>query len=87
MNELNPRMLLQERWLAEAAKALAEAERLIGLLATTRLRHDVALALLQAEIMTLRREIECVQRERVGERRREIHPDWMKYSVWPAAAS
>jgi hypothetical protein len=47
----------------------------------------MALASLQAEIMTLRREIERVQRDRIGERRREYRPDWTKHSVWPAAAS
>ena len=67
MNELNPRKSEQDRWLAEAVSALAEAERLTGLLAFTRPRHDVALATLQAEIMTLRREIERLHRERLGE--------------------
>ena len=84
---MHPKKSDQHRWLAEAASALAEAERLTGLLAFGQARHDMALASLQAEIMTLRREIERVQRERAGERRREYHSDWMKYSVWPAAAS
>jgi hypothetical protein len=42
----------------------------------------LALAALQAEIMGLRREIELLQRERAGERRRDFHPDWLEYSVW-----
>jgi hypothetical protein len=63
---------------------LAEAERLTGLLALTRTRHDLTLAALQSEIMSLKREIERLQRERAGERRREFHPDWMEYSAWHA---
>ena len=81
---MNPRNSDQDRWLAEAVSALAEAERLTGLLALTKQRHDLVLAALQAEIMTLRREIERVQRERAGERRREFYPEWMEYSVWQA---
>jgi hypothetical protein len=38
----------------------------------------------QAEIIGLRREIERIQRERAGERRREFHPDWLQ-SAWSAA--
>jgi hypothetical protein len=72
----------QERWLAEARTALAEAERLTGLLAPTRPSCDLTLAALQAEIMGLRREIERLQRDRAGERRREFHPDWMEFSAW-----
>ncbi len=79
-----PRTSDQDRWLAEAANALAEAERLTGLLALTRPRHDLTLAALQAQIMTLRREIEWLRRERAGERRREFYPQWMEYSVWTA---
>ena len=79
---MNPRTSDQDCWLADAVSALAEAERLTGLLAFTRPRHDVALAALQAEIMTLRREVERLQRERAGERRREFHPKWMEYSAW-----
>lgn len=74
----------QDRWLAEAAGALAEAERLTGLLALSRPRHDLTLAALQAQVMGLRREIERLQRERAGERRRDFHPEWMEYSVWHA---
>jgi hypothetical protein len=84
---VNPKKSEQERWLAEAASALAEAGRLTVLLAFRQPRHGIALASLQAEIMTLRREIERVQRDRIGERRREYRPDWTKHSVWPAAAS
>jgi hypothetical protein len=79
---VSPRKSEQEQWLAEAANALAEAERLTGLLALGRPRNDLALAALQAEIMALRREIELLQRERAGERRRDFHPDWLEYSVW-----
>ena len=82
---MNPKKSDQDRWLAEALDALAEAERLTGLLAFGQARHDMALACLQAEIMTLRREIERVQRERAGERRRELHPEWMEYSAWTSA--
>ena len=32
----------------------------------------------------LRREVERVQRDRSGERRREFHPDWLQ-SAWSAA--
>ena len=74
----------QDRWLAEAAVALAEAERLAGLLAFARPRSDLVLASVQAEIIGLRREIERIQRERAGERRREFHPDWLQ-SAWSAA--
>ena len=74
----------QDQWLADAAKALAEAERLTGLLALTRPRDDLTLAVVQSEIMGLRREVERVQRERSGERRREFHPDWLQ-SAWSAA--
>jgi hypothetical protein len=61
---------------------LAEAERLTGQLALSRPRTDLVLAALQAEIMGLRREVELLQRERAGERRRDFHPDWLEYSVW-----
>lgn len=72
----------QDRWLTEAADALGEAERLTGLLALARPRHDLTLATLQAEIMGLRREIERLQRTRTAERRRDFHPDWMRLSPW-----
>ncbi len=81
---MSPRNSDQDQWLAEARSALAEAERLTGLLALTRTRHDLTLAALQSEIMSLKREIERLQRERAGERRREFHPDWMEYSAWHA---
>lgn len=82
---MSPRKSDQDNWLAEAASALAEAERLTGLLASTRQRHDLVLAGLQAEIMSLRREVERLQRERAGERRRELHPEWLEYSAWHAS--
>lgn len=72
----------QDQWLAAAAQALAEAERLTGLLALDRPRDDLALATLQSEIMGLRREVEQLQRVRAGERRRDFHPDWLEYSAW-----
>ncbi len=81
---MNSRKFNQDCWLAETATALAEAGRLAGLLALTRPRHDLVLAALQAEIMTLSREVERLQRERAGERRRELHPEWSEYSVWHA---
>ena len=81
---MNPRKSDQDGWLAEAAGALAEAERLTGLLALARSRHALVLAALQAEIMTLRREVERLQIQRAGERRRELHPEWTEYSVWHA---
>ena len=81
---MNPRKSDQDCWLAEAARALAEAERLTGLLALARSRHDLVLAALQAEIMTLHREVERLQIQRAGERRRELHPEWTEYSVWHA---
>jgi hypothetical protein len=86
-SSVNPIKFDQDRWLAEAVAALAEAERLTGLLAFSQSRYDLALVSLQAEIMTLRREIERVQRERSGGRQREFHPDWLKESVWDAACS
>lgn len=72
----------QDRWLAEAASALAEAERLTGLLALARPRQDLTLAALQAQIMGLRREVVRLQRDRIGERRRNFHPNWIEFSVW-----
>lgn len=75
----------QDRWLSEAAVALAEAERLTGLLAIAGPRHDLTLAALQAQIMGLRREIEQLQRHRTAERRRDFHPDWMRLSPWSPA--
>lgn len=83
---MNPRKSEQERWLADAALALADAERLTGLLALTRPRHDLTLAALQAEIMGLRREVERLQRERPRDERRDFYPEWMEYSVWHAPA-
>ena len=83
---MSPRKSDQDEWLVEAANALAQAERLTGLLALTRPRQDLTLATLQAEIMGLRREVERLQRERAGERRRDFHPQWMEYSVWHAPA-
>ena len=79
---MSPNTSDQDRWLAEAADALAQAERLTGLLALTRPRHDITLAALQSEIMGLRREIERIQLDRGTERRREHHPDWSKFSLW-----
>lgn len=82
---MSPGKSVQEHWLAEAADALAQAERLTGRLALTTSRHDLTLATVQAEIAGLRREIERLQRERAGDRRREFHPEWMEFSVWPSA--
>jgi hypothetical protein len=83
---VTPRNSDQDRWLAEAASALMEAERLTGLLASRRSRNDLTLAALQSEIIGLRREIERLQCERVGERRREFHPNWTEFSLWTPAA-
>ena len=82
---MSPRKSEQDQWLAEAATALAEAERLAGLLDLTGARSDFALAALQAEIMGLRREVERMRRERAGDTRREFHPQWLEYSAWHSA--
>ena len=74
----------QDQWLAEAAAAMIEAERLTGLLALSRDRHDLTLAALQSEIMGLRREIERLQRQRAGERRQDFDPEWIELSAWSA---
>lgn len=79
---MRPAKSEQEQWLAEAADALAEAERLTGLLALLRPRSDLRLATLQAEIIGLRREVERLQRGRAGDRRRDFHPQWLEYSAW-----
>lgn len=79
---MSPRNSDQEVWLAEAADALTQAEKLTGLLAQLQPRNDRELAALQSEIMGVRREIERLQRDRAGEKRREYHPDWMKSSAW-----
>ena len=81
---MSPRKSDQDQWLADAAIALAEAERLTGLLASSRPRDDLTLAALQSEIMGLRREIERLQRDRASERRRKFDPDWSKFSLWSA---
>ena len=78
---MSSRNLDQDRWLGEAAAALAQAERLTGLLALVQPGRDRELAALQSEIMVLRREIERLQRPRAGDRRQEYHQDWMK-SAW-----
>ena len=83
---MSPRNADQDQWLAEAAVALAEAERLTGLLALARPRHDLTLAALQAEIMGLQREIERLQRGRSADRRRELHTEWMHFSPWSPAS-
>lgn len=74
----------EDRWLAEAAQALAEAERLTGLLAQTRWHSDITLAALQAEIMVLRCEVERLRRYRAGERQRDSHSRWLEFSAWTA---
>lgn len=79
---MSPRKPDQDQWLAEAASALREAERLTGLLALAQPSQALALAAVQSEIMGLRREIERLQRERAGERRREFHPQWLEFSAW-----
>ena len=82
---MSPRKSEQEQWLGEAATALAEAERLAGLLAMAGVGSDLALAALQSEIIGLRREVERLQRERAGEKRRDFHPNWLEYSAWHSA--
>ena len=82
---MSPRSSDQDQWLADASTALAEAERLTGLLALVRPSQDMTLAAVQSEIMGLRRELAKVQRERAGEKRREFHPEWLEYSAWSAA--
>ena len=79
---MSPHRSDQERWLAESSNALAEAEKLIGMLALTRPRHDLVLAALQAEIRVLRREVERLQRQRSGDIRREFDPKWGERSAW-----
>ena len=76
----------QERWLADAAQALAEAERLTGLLALVRPRQDLTLATLQAQIMVLRREVERLQRGGTADKRRDFDPKWMELSAWSSSA-
>lgn len=79
---MSPNKSDQAQWLAEAATALAEAERLAGLLALAEVGHDLTLTALQAEIIGLRQEVERLQRERGGDKRRDFHPKWMEYSAW-----
>ena len=79
---MSPRNADQDRWLADAANALAEAEKLTGLLALLRPHSDRELAALQSEIMRIRREIQRLQCRRAREARREFHPDWMTSSAW-----
>jgi hypothetical protein len=83
---VSPRNSDQDRWLADAANALAEAERLTGLLSLMQPRNDRELAALQSEIMGVRREIERLKRDRLVERRREYDPNWMKSSAWTSAS-
>ena len=83
---MSPRSSDQDLWLAEAAHALAEAERLTGLLALMQPRNDHEFAALQSEIMGVRREIERLKRDRLGEKRREYDPDWMRSSAWTPAS-
>lgn len=82
MNESNPRLEQQERWLKDAARALAEAERMTGLLALSLSRDDLTLAALQAQIMVLRGEIERLQRDRSGGGPRKFDPKWIEISAW-----
>ena len=79
---MNLRLTDHDQWLFEAIVALGEAERLTGLLALARPRHDLTLAALQAEITGLRREIERLQRTRSADGRRDYHPEWMQLSPW-----
>ena len=79
---MSPNKPEQAQWLAEAAEALAEAERIAGLLALAGVCHHPTLAALQAEIMGLRQEVERLQRERGGDKRRDFHPKWLEYSAW-----
>lgn len=80
---MSPGKSVQEQWLDEAARALAEAERLTGLLALAQPRSsDLTLATLQAEIMGLRREVDSLRRGRAGDKRRDFHPEWLEYSAW-----
>ena len=81
---MSSRKLEQEQWLAEAATALTEAERLTGMLALVQPRHDLTLASVQAEIMGLRREIELLQRDRGADRRRDFSLEWLSSSAWTA---
>lgn len=82
---MSPRKSEQEQWLGEAATALSEAERLAGMLAIAGAGNDLDLAALRAEIISLRREVERLQRERAGEKRRDFHPHWLEYSAWHSA--
>lgn len=72
----------QNQWLEDASGALAEAERLTGLLALSRPRSAPGLAVIQAEIQSLRREVERFRRDRLVERRRDFDPNWLEFSAW-----
>jgi hypothetical protein len=72
----------QEQWLAAAAEALAEAERLTGQLAIRAGHDDLTLASLQSEIMGLRREIERMRRKARADHRADFHPDWLRQTLW-----
>jgi len=81
---VNLRTSDHDQWLAEVSSALADAERLTGLLADIGPDHALAMAVAHAEIMGLRQEVDRLRRDRAGERRREFDPKWLEYSAWTA---
>lgn len=82
MFHLTPRNPEQEKWLAEVGFALAQAERLTGLLASVGRGDDTVLAAVQAQIMGLRQQVEWLRRVSDGGKRSGFDPNWMQRSVW-----
>ena len=68
-------------WLAELADALDEADRLAILLGREWLESD-QLAVLRAQIVGARGELDALRLGGLGEVRREIAPDWTNLATW-----
>lgn len=80
------RNALDERWLAEAARALSEAEKLVWRMTDQSDGREDELDRLRMRIALLRCDVGRAQTGRAAVNRNELYSEWMNLSVWAEAS-
>ena len=85
MDGFRVRNALDERWLDEAARALAEAEQLVWQMTREEDCDLAELDRLRMRIALLRCDVGRAQAGRAAVDRNELYSEWMNLSVWADA--
>lgn len=82
VNRFRARDIVDEQWLAEAAEALADAERLVWSLAGASPDEAAELDEWRLRIALLRCDVARIRAAAINPRPAEDHSKWMNVSAW-----